>query len=118
MSESAAPVTALPQPAPEHREGWLARWYVADPVRAASLGVIVVHLVVRAQVAAGGYLVYDDFSLASRAVEVDLWPDLMMGVYNNHLMPATMFLTWLVTAVWGLSYPPYLVLMLAGQAVL
>ena len=141
MSESAAPVsagassgrseaqpavkeprpatdTAPPQPAPERREGWLARWYLADPVRAAALGLIVVHLAVRAQIGTGGFLVFDDFSLASRSAEMSLFPDLMMGVYNNHLMPATMFLTWLVTTTWGLSYPPYLIAMLALQAIL
>jgi hypothetical protein len=117
MSESAA-VTAPPPPAPDRREGWLARWYAADPVRAAAYGLITVHLAVRAAVGTGGYLAVDDFSLASRAVDLGLWPDLLMGVYNNHLMPGTMLLTWLVTTGWGLSYPPYLVAMLAGQAVL
>jgi hypothetical protein len=105
-------------PAPDRRDGWLARWYAADPIRAAAIGLIIVHLAVRAQVGAGGYLVYDDFSLASRALELGLWPDLLTGVYNNHLMPATMLVTWLVTTTWGLSYPAYLVAMLAGQAVL
>src|SRR4029453_15474520 len=97
MSESAAPATAPPRPAPERREGWLARWYVADPVRAAAICLILIHLAVRAQVGAGGFLVYDAFSLASRAAEVDLWPDLLVTVYNNHLMPGTMLVTWLVT---------------------
>jgi hypothetical protein len=116
MSESAA-LTAPPPPAPDRREGWLARWYARDPIRAAAIGLIVVHLAVRAQVGAGGYLVYDDFSLAWRAAEFDL-ADLLVFVYNNHLMPGTMLVTWIVTTVWPMSYAPYLVVMLVGQAVL
>lgn len=117
MSETAG-LVAPPQPAPGRREGWLARWYGTDPVRAAAIGLIAVHLMIRAQIGAGGYLVYDDFSLAWRAAELDLFPDLMFFVYNNHLMPGTMLVTWVVTTAWPMSYPPYLVAMLAGQAVL
>src|SRR5581483_8821970 len=96
--------------------GRVARWVRTDPVRAVAVALIVVQVIWRPQIAARGFLAYDDFSLASRAAESHLNFDYLGTVFNNHFMPASMLITWVVTRLWGLSYTPYLVLMTVAQA--
>ncbi|HKT03222.1 MAG TPA: hypothetical protein VJT31_27150 [Rugosimonospora sp.] len=96
--------------------GRLARWIRTDPVRAAAVALIAVQVVWRPQIAAQGFLAYDDFSLASRAADAHLNFTYLGTLFNNHFMPGGMLVTWVVTRLWGLSFTPYLVLMTVGQA--
>jgi hypothetical protein len=100
----------------DDRPGPVARWAVADPIRAVAVVLMVAQLAWRAQIASRGFLAIDDFALASHAHESRLGPDYLFGLFNNHLMPGGLLLTWLITKWVGLAYWPYLLLMLAGQA--
>jgi hypothetical protein len=111
MTVAAVETPAAPRP------GLVAGWVRADPVRPVALALIAVQLVVRAGIAAPGYLVSDDFVLAERASELGLSPEYLLGMFNNHLMPGGLFVTWLVTRSAGLSYAPYVLIMIAAQAV-
>ncbi len=64
------------------------------------------------------HLTADDFSLAARAAESGLTYDYLFHVFNNHLMPAGMLLSWLITRSAGLNYLPYMLTLLAFQALL
>src|SRR5689334_24622765 len=108
---------AAPGAATGDSGGRVARWVRADPVRAAAVALIAVQVVWRPQIAARGFLVFDDFSLASRAAESHLNADYLGTLFNNHFMPGGLLVTWLVTKVWGLSYLPCLVVMAVTQAV-
>ncbi|MEJ3742231.1 hypothetical protein WEI85_02875 [Actinomycetes bacterium KLBMP 9797] len=117
---SAAPsVAASEAPPAEDAPGWLARWASADPVRAVALGLIAAQLIWRAQVASRGYLAVDDWAMVSRVGSSDpVTVDLFTGLFNNHLMPGGLLVTWAVTQIFGLAYWPYVVLMITAQAVL
>jgi hypothetical protein len=78
--------------------------------------LIVVQLCWRAQVAARGYLSTDDFVLAARAAESGLTADYLLHLFNNHLMPGALLMIWLVSHAIGLAYWPYVLLMIACQA--
>jgi hypothetical protein len=99
------------------RAGWVARWVGAHPVDAVAAVLIVVSLAWRAQIASRGYLAQDDFLMASQATESELTLQYLLRTYN-HLMPAGLLLTWLITRAVGLAYWPYVLLLTAGQAVL
>jgi hypothetical protein len=103
---------------PTHEAGRIARWFRQDPVRAAAAGLIVLSVAIRAQVASRGFLIFDDFMLASRAVEHPLSPDYLLTVVNNHFMPGGLLIIWLVTRAIGLAHWPYVLLFTAGYAVL
>lgn len=113
-----APAARAPGDGGRDEAGWIARWARRDPVRAVAALLIVVGVAWRAQIASGGYLAQDDFALASRAIRSDLTADFLLDLYNNHFMPAGQLLTWLVTRETGLAYWPYLLLLIAGQALL
>jgi hypothetical protein len=105
-----APATTPPP------SGRVARWVVGDPVRAVAVLLIVVQLVWRVLIAGRGFLAFDDFTLASSAAESAPTPSFLTAVYNNHMMPGTMLVTWLVTRAAGLAYWPYVTLLTAAQA--
>jgi len=96
------------------RAGWVARWVGAHPVDAVAAVLIVVSLAWRAQIASRGYLAQDDFLMASQATESELTLQYLLRTYN-HLMPAGLLLTWLITRAVGLAYWPYVLLLTAGQ---
>ena len=100
----------------EDEPGWLSRWARRDPVRAVAAVLIVVQLAVRADIASRGYLAMDDFVLVSQAADSKLTPDLLFGIYIDHLMPGAMLITWLITHTVGLAYWPYVLILLIGQA--
>jgi hypothetical protein len=100
------------------RPGPVTGWLRADPVRAVALALIAVQVAVRAEIAAPGFLVSDDFVLAERSTELGLKAEYLLGMFNNHLMPGGLFITWLVTRTAALEYWPYLLIMLTAQAVL
>jgi hypothetical protein len=100
----------------EDRPGLIGRWLRSDPIRAVALGLILVQLLVRADVAAGGFLTVDDFMLTSTVAREGLTLDMLLGEYNNHLMPAVMLVTELITRAVGLEYWPYLAIIIALQA--
>ncbi|PZF93948.1 hypothetical protein C1I99_19940, partial [Micromonospora deserti] len=104
--------------APRDDYGWLGGWVRADPVRAVGIAMLVVSVVWRAQLASRGHLAVDDWVLIARAAESDLTPDYLLGLYNNHFMPAALLITWLVTRGAGLAYWPYVLLLATAQAVL
>jgi len=84
----------------DDRPGRVARWAVADPIRAVAVVLMVAQLAWRAQIASRGFLAIDDFALAAHAHESRLGPDYLFGLFNNHLMPGGLLLTWLITK-WG-----------------
>ena len=100
------------------RPGWITRWVRADPVRAVATVLIVVQALVRAQLAARGFLAEDDFVLANRAAGEPLSVEFLASLFNNHLMPAGLLTFWVIAKVAGLVYWPYLLLLTAGQTVL
>src|SRR5690349_10229532 len=100
----------------EQGSGRVARWVSENPVRAAAVALIALQLAMRLQIASRRYLAFDDFTFASRAADSHLWPAFLFGLSNNHLMPGGMFVTWLVTRATGLAYWPYVVLLIAAQA--
>jgi hypothetical protein len=104
--------------AERYEAGWIASSVRTDPVRSVAAVLIVISLVVRAQIASRGYLAIDDFALTSRAAGSELTADFLLGLFNNHFMPAAMLITWLVTRSTGLAFWPYVVLLTVGQAVL
>jgi hypothetical protein len=95
-----------------------ARWFSRDPVSAAAFGLIVLAVAVRAWVASRGFLIFDDFMLASRAMESQLSLDHLLMAVNEHVMPAGLLIIWLVTRAFGLAHWPYVVLLTIGYAVL
>jgi hypothetical protein len=97
------------------RPGLVGRWIRRDPVRAAAIGMIALQLLVRADVASRGFLAADDYVLTSISAVSELDSNLLLGVYANHLMPAVMLLTWLITRSLGFVYWPYLLILLALQ---
>ncbi len=105
-------------PAATHEPGRIARWFSRDPVRAAAVGLIVLSVVIRAEIASRGFLIFDDFMLASRAVEAPLSPDYLLTAVNDHFMPGGLLIIWLVTRGVGLAHWPYVLLFSAGHAVL
>lgn len=96
----------------------LARWIATDRVRAAGSALIVAHLAWRADVSSRGFLAEDDFVLSGYAAGSDLTPEYLFGPFNNHIMPGGLLIFWLMVRAVGLAYWPYLLLLLAGQAVL
>jgi hypothetical protein len=96
--------------------GRVARWIRSDPVRATAVALIAVQIAWRPQIAARGFLAFDDFTLASRSAESHLTVDYLTTLFNNHFMPAGLLITWLVTHAVGLAYWPYVMLMTLGQA--
>jgi hypothetical protein len=104
--------------APEGRQSMAGRWVRADPVRAAAVALIAFAVAWRAEVALGGYLAQDDWVLASYAAGSALSPDFLFKLFNDHLMPAGMLLDWILVRTAGLTYWPYVLLLLIGQTVL
>jgi hypothetical protein len=102
----------------QDRPGRIGRWISRDPVRAVALVLIVIQLLVRADIASRGYLAQDDIQLAVRAAGSHLTGDYLLHLFNNHLMPGGLSITWLFTSMTALAYWPYLLLMVAGQAIL
>jgi hypothetical protein len=98
--------------------GQPARWYSWDPIRTAAFGLIVLAVAVRAWVASRGFLIFDDFMLASRAMESKLSLDHLLAAVNEHVMPVGVLIVWLVTRGVGLAHWPYVVLLAVGYAVL
>jgi hypothetical protein len=97
----------------------LRRWFSRDPVSAAAFGLIVLAVALRAWIAARGFLILDDFMLASQAMESDLSLGHLLGSVNDsHVMPGGMLIIWLVTRVFGLAHWPYVVLLAIGYAAL
>jgi hypothetical protein len=92
------------------------RWARRDPVAAVAAVMIAVHLIWRADIASRGFLAVDDFVLSARAAESNLTVDYLLFNHGNHFMPAGMLTYWLVVRGIGLTYWPYLVLLLAFQA--
>ncbi|MEU5942138.1 hypothetical protein ABZ807_23800 [Micromonospora sp. NPDC047548] len=89
-----------------------------DPIRAAAVAMIIISVVWRTQIAFRGYLAADDYVMITQATESDLTVGYLLSLYNNHFMPAGRLLIWLVTSAFGLTYWPYALMMMAGQAVL
>jgi hypothetical protein len=95
--------------------GGLGGWIERDRVRAVAAALIVVNVLVRAEIATGGFLAYEDFILGSRSLRSD-FGGFTHEMWNNHLMPGAMAVIWLVTHLWPVAYWPYALLMLIGQA--
>jgi hypothetical protein len=108
--EAAAPSAATGS------EGRVAAWVRGDRVRAVAVALILVQLAWRPQVAARGFLAFDDFTLASKAAGSHLTFEFVTTLYNNHFMPGGLAASWLVSRAFGLEYWPYVVLMTACQA--
>jgi hypothetical protein len=104
--------------APESRGSAASRWVRADPVRAAALAMVAFAVAWRADIALGGYLVHDDWVLASYAAGSPLSSDYLLLLFNDHLMPAGMLIEWFMARTAELTYWPYVVLLLTGEAVL
>ncbi|GAA4697281.1 hypothetical protein GCM10023263_38010 [Phytohabitans rumicis] len=119
-TEAPAPPRESPEAGDQDKDqaGWLARWIAKDPVRAVAIGLILLQVIWRVQLASRGFLTIDDYPLASKVAESDLTPDLLLSLYSNHLMPGAQAFTWLVTDELGLVYWPYLLAMAVAQAVL
>ena len=98
--------------------GVIGRWIRRDPIRAVALALILGQLAWRAEIASRGFLAQDDFVLIGLAARSDLTPDYLLGLDNNHFMPAGMLIIWLVTRYVGLAYWPYVLLLIGCQAVL
>lgn len=96
--------------------GWISRVVRRDPVAVVAAALILIQLAWRAKIGAAGYLSLDDFVLAARSVGQELNFSYLTGHFNNHMMPAGVAYTWLVTKAAGYVYWPYLVFMLTIQA--
>jgi hypothetical protein len=106
-----APEQATPDP-----PGWLSRWARRDTVHAVAVVLIVIQIAWRADITSRGFLAVDDFVLVARAAESGLTADYLLYVFNDHLMPGGMLVTWLINKAFGLVYWPYVLLLTAGQA--
>lgn len=115
--ESAVGASAEPAATARHPNR-LVRWAMRDPVRAVATVLIGAHLLWRADIASRGFIAIDDFVFSTRAAGSALDAEYVLGVYGDHLMPAGALLYWLVVRAVGLSYWPYLLLLIIGQAVL
>jgi hypothetical protein len=109
-------MTAAPALPAAERRGRVVRWLCADPVRAVAVALILAQLAWRPLVALRGFLAFDDFTLASRAAESGPGLGYLTTLFNNHLMPGALLVTWVVTRAAGLAYWPCVVLLTAGQA--
>lgn len=96
--------------------GRVGQWIRSDPVRAVAIALIVLQLAWRPQIAGGGFLAVDDYALESQAAGSHLTFRFLGSMFNNHLMPGGMLVSWLVTRGAGLEYWPYVILLTAGQA--
>lgn len=86
---------------------------------AAAFALIAISVAVRVWAASRGFLIHDDFVLASRAMESPLsLGHLFASVNDDHVMPAGLLVVWLVTRGFGLAHWPYVVLLAVGHAVL
>ena len=92
--------------------------FFRDPITAVALGLIVLAVAYRAWVASRGFLIFDDFMLASRAMESELSLDHLLSAVNEHVMPGGVLIIWLVTRAYGIAHWPYVVLLTVGYAVL
>ncbi len=99
------------------QHGRLARWVLADPVRAVAIALIVVSVAWRAAIANRGYFSQDEFVIAARAMDTGLTADHLLGVFNNHLMPGGLLVAWLTVRADGLEAWPWVLLLTAAQAV-
>lgn len=95
-----------------------ARRFREDRVGAAALAIIAVAVGVRVWVALRGFLIFDDFMLASRAVESPLSVHHLFSAVNEHVMPAGVLVIWIVTRAFGIAHWPYVVLLAVGYAAL
>ena len=107
----------MPDSAPEApvRRSRFARWVAHDPLRAASTVAILAAVVWRLDIASRGFLAADDFFLTGTVADSRLTVDLLVNHYLNHLMPAPLLITWLITRAFGVVYWPYLLLLTVGQ---
>ncbi|HET6939394.1 MAG TPA: hypothetical protein VFI19_12345 [Nocardioides sp.] len=78
-----------------------------DRVVQVALGMIIVQLTLRAWAIYGGWFVLDDFNFIARMAHGGGDPLTAARIYNGHLMPAGMYLSWLnaVAAPWQWSLP-------------
>jgi hypothetical protein len=95
-----------------------ARRFSVDRVSLAAFALILVAVAVRAWIASRGFLIFDDFMLASRAMESDLTLDFLFSAVNEHVMPAGLLVIWPITRTFGVAHWPYVVLLTVGYAVL
>jgi hypothetical protein len=104
--------------ASESRGSMVGRWVRADPVRAAAVAMVAFAVAWRAEIALGGYLAQDDWALASYAAGSPLSADYLFLLFNDHLMPAGMLIDWFLVRTAGLTYWPYVLVLLVGHTVL
>src|SRR5262245_23686755 len=79
---------------PESDEaGWVGR----DPVRAAAVALVIGAVIVRMVIASHGFLAYDDYALTGRSATHAVTPAYAFELFNNHLMPGGVALTWVIT---------------------
>jgi len=116
MPESGVAEHSAATEATRGEPGRLARWVLADQVRAVAIALIVVTVAWRAAIATRGYFSQDEFVIAARAIDTGLTADYLLGIFNNHLMPGGLLLAWLLIRVDGLASWPWVLLLTAGQA--
>jgi hypothetical protein len=112
-------MTAVEAAAPDAatgNAGRVATWLRVDRVRTVAVALILVQLAWRPQIAARGFLSFDDFTMASKAAGSHLTVGFLTTLFNNHMMPGGLLASWLLTHAFGLVYWPHVVLMTAGQA--
>ncbi len=95
-----------------------AGWVERDPVRAAAIALILSAVIIRIVIASHGFLAYDDYALTGRSATHTLTPGYTVELFNNHLMPGGVAVTWVITHTFGLVYLPYVLLMAVAELVL
>jgi hypothetical protein len=107
--------TAVAQPDTDStRPAWINR----NAAQITAVVLVLVAVGLRLVVALRGYLSLDDWALLSRSAQTPLSMGLAFHMFNNHLMPGSFVLTWLVQRTVGLQYWPYAMLLALGELIL
>jgi hypothetical protein len=92
-------------------------WFTGRRVVRVAAGLIALQLVLRAWVAAGGFLYWDDFILAGRSVQFPLLStEFLLYDHDGHVMPAGFLLTGILTRLAPLEWWPMVVALVVMQA--